>query len=193
MTFQEELTTLTSTISNIKQEISDKGQTIQEHTSCIELPSLIDNIRGSGKPAQKTLQEVVTGEIKYLYDDVSIYLRPYCFRGCKYLEKAEFTILNKICLNAFHSCYRLKTLILSGHFVRLDDINAFSFTPMQLGDGIIYVPDNLYNTYLADENWYYYREHIKPISYQGTDNKIVGTVLVAPDDWYLDQDYYFES
>ena len=156
MSIQNEITTLSKSISDIKDEIKNKGQTVSDEDTVSSLPFKIDKISNlKGEPYSKdVLKDVVDGTIQYLFDTELDYLRPYCFCGCTKLYKAYFTNLKKICRHAFDSCYQFKTLILdTDTMVRLDNSNAFRLTLFEDGLGIVYVKDNLINTYRQNNMW----------------------------------------
>lgn len=156
MSIQNEITTLSKSISDIKDEIKNKGQTVSDEDTVSSLPFKIDKISNlKGEPYSKdVLKDVIEGTIQYLFDTELDYLRPYCFCGCTKLYKAYFTNLKKICRHAFDSCYQFKALILdTDTMVRLDNSNAFRLTLFEDGLGIVYVKDNLINKYRQNNMW----------------------------------------
>ena len=167
MTINSELNTLSSAIENIKTEIIEQGQTVLETDTVASLSPKIDLISNkNGDPYSKSvLNDIIEGTIKYLYDEILLYIRPYCFCGCDLLHTAYFTQLRKICRHAFDSCYMLENLVLaSNNMVILDDINAFKNTKIAKGTGSIYVTDALLNTYLADDKWSVFSNSLKNLS-----------------------------
>ena len=192
MTIYSQLTTTNNTAANIKTEVTEKGQTIATTDTWVTVANKIDKINGTGQDyTQHVLQEVLAGTIVDLYDDTLNYLRTYCFRNCEELKKAEFTTITKICSYAFRSCYKFKTLILSGSFVKLDDINAFDYTQIQK-DGI-YVPDNLWATYQADPVWSQIKAYVKPMSSLTTNTKMVTLSITTDADWNSDNYTFMEE
>lgn len=168
MSIQTEISTLSKSISDIKDEIKNKGQTVSTTDTVSSLPSKIDNISNlNGEPYSRTvLNDVIEGTVQYLYDTVLDYLRPYCFCNCEQLQKARFTKLKKICRHAFDSCYQFDTLILeSNQVVILDNQNAFRRTLFEKNLGTVYVKDSLINNYKSDSQWGKYS--IKGISELG--------------------------
>ena len=166
MSIQAGINTLGNSIEKIKTEIRNKGITVATNATVASLPAKIDLISNiSGESYSKNvLKDVVEGTIEYLYDQVLIYTRPYCFTGCNKLKKAYFTKLTKICRHSFDGCTQFKTLILETDFVYLENINAFKDTLIEQLNGTIYVKDTLINTYKNDSIWKTFSTIIKPIS-----------------------------
>ena len=163
MTIGSELSTVSTSASNIKQEVTDKGQTVTSTDSWLNVVEKIDKLKADGEDyTQNLLQEVLAGTVVDIYDTTLAYIRPSCFRNCEWLQRAEFTNITKICANAFRSCYRFNTLILPGVFVKLDNSNAFQYT--QITKGGIYVADTLVNTYKSAAGWSTYASSIKALS-----------------------------
>lgn len=78
----------------------------------------------------------------------------YAFEGNRRLEKAVFEAASTIKEYAFANCTNLTTLtLLSSTMVTLENVNAFDNTPIANGNGYIYVPADLVNTYKADSVW----------------------------------------
>ena len=168
MSIQTEISTLSKSISDIKDEIKNKGQTVSTTDTVSSLPSKIDNISNlNGEPySRNVLNDIVEGTIQYLYDTELDYLRPYCLCNCEKLQKARFTKLKKICRHAFDSCYQFKEIILDSNWVViLDDTNAFRRTLFEKNLGTVYVKDNLISNYKSDSQWGKYS--IKGISELG--------------------------
>lgn len=166
MTISEELNLLEQSISDIKTEIIDKGQSVSPLDTLVSLPNKIDNISNiKGENYSKTpLNDIIEGTIEYLYDTSLDYIRPYCFTGCNNLRKVRFTNLVKICPHAFDKCFQLNTIILENNFVVLENVNSFKYTLIDKGLGRIYVKDSLINTYKTDSVWSYYSSYIYKIS-----------------------------
>ena len=166
MSISEELNLLEQSISDIKTEIIDKGQSVSSSDTLVSLPNKIDNISNiKGENYSKTpLKDIIEGTIEYLYDTSLDYIRPYCFTGCSNLKKVRFTNLVKICPHAFDKCFQLKIIILENNFVVLENINSFKYTLIDKGLGRIYVKDNLFNTYKNDSIWSHYNSYIYKIS-----------------------------
>ena len=163
MTINSELTSISTTASNIKTEITNKGQTVSSSDTWADLPAKIKQIENYGHHI--TVKEVIDGSVENIEDDTLKYIRPNCFRGCINLETAKFSTISKICRLAFCGCHKLKALILSGStMVKLDSIDAFRYTMIEAGTGNIYVTDSLVNTYKAADNWKFYASYIKPLS-----------------------------
>ena len=82
------------------------------------------------------------------------------------LKRLDFPSVESISGGAFSSCSRLVTLILrkADAVCALENVSAFSRTPIAKGTGYIYVPDNLVEQYKAATNWSTYASQIKNIS-----------------------------
>jgi hypothetical protein len=89
------------------------------------------------------------------------------FNACKKLRKVNCPKLSGMTIqaNMFYNCYQLTTLILGGSELNpLENVSAFTGTPIANGTGYIYVPDDLVGTYKTATNWAVFADQIKPIS-----------------------------
>lgn len=78
----------------------------------------------------------------------------YGLAGCTNLEVVDMLGRGVINSNAFNGDTKLAHLLLRGAAkTTLASTNAFSGTPISLGNGAIYVPSDLLATYKADNNW----------------------------------------
>ena len=82
------------------------------------------------------------------------------------LKRLDFPSVESISGGAFSSCSRLVTLILrkADAVCTLENVSAFSGTPIAKSTGFVYVPDDLVEQYKAATNWSTYATQIKPIS-----------------------------
>ena len=82
------------------------------------------------------------------------------------LKRLDFPSVESISGGAFSSCSRLVTLILrkADAVCTLENVSAFSGTPIAKSTGFVYVPDDLVEQYKAATNWSTYASQIKPIS-----------------------------
>ena len=82
------------------------------------------------------------------------------------LKRLDFPSVESISGGAFSGCSRLVTLILRKADVvcTLENVSAFSGTPIAKGTGFVYVPDDLVEQYKTANNWSTYASQIKPIS-----------------------------
>ena len=82
------------------------------------------------------------------------------------LKRLVFPSVERISGGAFSSCSRLVTLILrkADAVCTLENVSAFSGTPIAKSTGFVYVPDDLVEQYKAATNWSTYASQIKPIS-----------------------------
>ena len=89
----------------------------------------------------------------------------YAFANCTSLTTIDLPECTSIVDSAFYGCTNLTTIILSSNqVVTLNNINAFTNSPIANGSGYIYVPDNLVDSYKTATNWSTYANRIKPIS-----------------------------
>ena len=82
------------------------------------------------------------------------------------LKRLDFPSVESISGGAFSSCSRLVTLILrkADAVCTLENVSAFSGTPIAKSTGFVYVPDDLVEQYKAATNWSTFASQIKPIS-----------------------------
>lgn len=86
------------------------------------------------------------------------------FRGCQNLKTADFLSVMAIDANAFYQCENLDTLILrSTSIVELNGARQFYETKIEDGEGYIYVPDDLVETYQESSAWLQYASQIHSI------------------------------
>lgn len=87
------------------------------------------------------------------------------FNNCAAIEYLRFDKCDYINAATFSGCKSLVTLVLGINKVaQLNNINAFTNTPIVNGAGYIYVPDDLVDKYKAAANWSTFASQIKPIS-----------------------------
>lgn len=87
------------------------------------------------------------------------------FYNCTALERLDLPSISTIFDEVFYRCSSLTTLILRRTSVStLRHTNALASTPIASGEGYIYVPDSLVDSYKAATNWSTYASQIKPIS-----------------------------
>ena len=87
------------------------------------------------------------------------------FKNCTSLEKLDFPSLTAIYSNVFENCTNLKTIIFrSNTIVTLVNTNAFLNSGIANGNGIIYVNDDLVESYKTSTNWANYADRFKGIS-----------------------------
>jgi hypothetical protein len=86
--------------------------------------------------------------------------------NCNSLKKLDFgSLSNGIGGAAFYSCSSLNTLILryADGVPALSNKNAFTSTPIALGTGYIYVPQDLVEQYKEATNWSLFADQIRAI------------------------------
>lgn len=189
MTINGELTNLITNIHNITTSIKNKGQSVSDEDTLDSYDGKILDIPNVIIRNIELCPEVVQGTIKNIMDTQSTILRKRCFCGCELLETASFERIRKINPFAFEKCFRLNKLFLHNPTkVVLVDKSAFRYTPFEKLRGAIYVPPELYNEYIIDENWKYFKSIIRLIG-----SELINTTvqLTGPSEWYTDDDYYF--
>lgn len=86
------------------------------------------------------------------------------FQRCENLKAADFQSVTTIMSRAFYYCASLDTLILrANQVVELSGTQHFYQTKIESGQGYIYVPDNLVDSYKAAEGWSTYANQIRSI------------------------------
>ena len=82
------------------------------------------------------------------------------------LKRLDFPSVESISGGAFSGCSRLVTVILrkADTVCTLENVSAFTNTPIAKGTGYIYVPDGLVEQYKAATNWSTFASQIKLIS-----------------------------
>lgn len=82
------------------------------------------------------------------------------------LKRLDFPSVESISGGAFSGCAKLVALILrkADAVCTLENVSAFSYTPIEKSTGFVYVPDDLVEQYKAATNWSTYASQIKPIS-----------------------------
>lgn len=165
MTVNGELTKLQTSIDAITVSLENKGQAVSPADTLVTYKQKILNVPNRTVHRIELCPEVVSGDIKEITDTQSTILRSRCFCDCQMLESASFEKVKKINIFAFEKCFRLKKLYLhyEDDVVVLVDKCAFRYTPLEELQGNIYVPPSLYNRYLEDNSWKYFRNIIKPI------------------------------
>lgn len=78
-----------------------------------------------------------------------------CFNQCKNLQKAIFsgTGQQKFDTQTFTMCLKLHHLVLNGTTKATRKDNILEYTPINRGEGAVYVPTDMVTTYRADANW----------------------------------------
>lgn len=93
-------------------------------------------------------------------------LSSYVFQDCPSLERVEFLKkLNNITTGTFNRCSKLDCLILrdSSRVCPLNNVNALAATPIESGNGYVYVPASLVDNYKSATNWAVYADQIRAI------------------------------
>ena len=107
---------------------------------------------------------IIDRSITEIRDNYANRIGNNAFESCSALTTADFPAVTSIGNYAFQSCSKLTTLILrSGTMATLGNTNAFSNTPIKSGNGYIYVPAALVDSYKADSNWSTYSNQIRAI------------------------------
>lgn len=78
----------------------------------------------------------------------------YGLANCTDLEVVDIQGTGTIVSNAFNGDTKLKHVVLRGNTkTDLDNTNAFNNTPISIGEGAIYVPSTLVESYKSTTNW----------------------------------------
>lgn len=87
-----------------------------------------------------------------------------CFYGCSSIVTIDLPSVTSIADNVFATASKLATLILRNNSVALlSNINAFSGTKIASGEGYMYVPSSLVDSYKIATNWNAYADQIRAI------------------------------
>lgn len=88
----------------------------------------------------------------------------YTFHECTNLAKADLPCVTSIGAETFSKCDALAALILRADKVcTLAHTNAFRYTRIESGNGYVYVPKALIDSYKAATNWSTYANQIRAI------------------------------
>lgn len=84
-------------------------------------------------------------------------VEPYGLAGCTNLEVVDMLGSDTIMSNAFNGDTKLAHLLLRGASkTTISATGVFTSTPYTMGEGAVYVPQDLVATYKADSNWSIY-------------------------------------
>lgn len=86
------------------------------------------------------------------------------FRKCESLTTIDLANVTYIGSQAFYSSGISRLVLRSAALVTLKSADAFYYTPIESGEGFIYVPSDLVETYKADTVWSTYANQIKSIT-----------------------------
>lgn len=90
-------------------------------------------------------------------------LNDWCFSYCTALKEATLPAAKVFTRYAFASS-GLEKLVLPGTTVVTIAVDTFQNSPIANGNGYVYVPDDLLETYKAATNWVNIADRIKPLS-----------------------------
>lgn len=149
--------------NSITEYRSDRLTSLRNYafTNCTNLTTIdLPNVINIGNRAFSNCLSLVNVNIS----KVRI-INEYSFYYCKKIETLRFPIVYEIRGNAFDQCSQLNTLILTySNVVKLTSTSALSNTSIASGNGYIYVPDALVNSYKTATNWTVYADQIKSIN-----------------------------
>lgn len=107
-------------------------------------------------------------------------IESYGFRNCPSLSLIILPSAVSIGKSAFASCSSLKALVLPGdQFCVLESIDALDSTPIESGEGYIYVPKNLVSKYVHAANWTRFADQIRAIEDYPDIVNIIATMEAA--------------
>lgn len=108
----------------------------------------------------KKLESLIDGSVDNVKSN-AITVRQYAFAYCGNLSSVSLPLATSIGTYAFAHCGSLISLTLRANEVcALADGNAFASTPIASGNGNIYVPSTLVDSYKADTKWATYAAQI---------------------------------
>ena len=87
----------------------------------------------------------------------------YSFYKCENLKEVNLPKLKEIGSSTFAYCPLESITLANSQVCLLSDIGAFANTPIQTGEGYIYVPSSLVETYKNSTNWIAFANKIKAI------------------------------
>ena len=97
------------------------------------------------------------------------------FMGTSSLEKVDLPSVKTINKENFYNSTSLKTLILRyNYYVTIGNTNALYNTPIANGDGYIYVPKGLLESYKTRTNWTIYADQFRALEDYTVDGTITG-------------------
>ena len=103
------------------------------------------------------------------FDTSSVNALANMFYGCTNLTKIDISkFTSKELINnasMFYNCSKLATLIINNpSLFKMTSTNMLTGTPIASGNGYVYVPDDLVETYKSATNWSTYADQIKGMS-----------------------------
>ena len=101
--------------------------------------------------------------LKYVNIPACTSIKGSAFSNCTSLTTVNLPICTSIASTAFEYCRSLTSITLSGSNVCTLGSSAFYNTPIALGNGYIYVPANLVDTYKIAPYWSEYANQIVAI------------------------------
>lgn len=119
----------------------------------------------SGYIYSKLIERSLTGT--FVCDDINA-LGEFAFAGCDKLEVIDLPLVDRVYDNSFVDCSSLTALILREYLV-VDVYTSnvmgtfFTGTPIESGNGYIYVPSEILDAYKTDENWSNYTNKFRAI------------------------------
>lgn len=97
----------------------------------------------------------------------------YSIQGCAALKEIDLPSVKKICSGGLH-CNNLETVALRYNGVcTLENTNAFG-TKIQNGEGYIYVPSALYDSYRSAANWSTFANQFRKLEEWTVDGTVTG-------------------
>lgn len=91
------------------------------------------------------------------------------FYGCTNLASLDLSSFNTSKVTSMNNMFRYsrklsKIIINNEQLFKLSSVSALYDTPISSGDGYVYVPDDMVDTYKSATNWSSYAGKIKPLS-----------------------------
>lgn len=130
----------------------------------------MDNLATASFPNVSTAttagyQFVYCSKLKTITIGALLAVQQYMFNACTALEKIDLPIVSSIAGSSFRYCNALTAIILrrTSGVVSLAGTSALSNTPIASGDGYVYVPAALVDSYKVATNWVTYAAKIRAI------------------------------
>ena len=126
------------------------------------MSDFVNTVDSVGDAALTT--SIIDRSITEIRDNYATIIGKYAFNDCSKLTKADFQSVTGVWNASFENCAALTALILrSETMATLKGTTTFDNTPIKSGNGYIYVPAALVDSYKAATNWSNYASKIRAI------------------------------
>ena len=133
----------------------------------IDLPEAV-NIGGASFNGCKNLTSVNLPKADTVQDSA--------FLDCKALTYIDLPCLSALRTGVFQGCTLLKALVLrrTSGVVTMANANALNYTAIANGEGYVYVPTALYDSYLTADKWSTYANQFRKLEEWTVDGTVTG-------------------